>query len=170
MPWCQYSGDTNVHQRAAQHSTRSSQDCPKVLSQYMEVLLADRDVLLFANEAFYRAFTDRDMDAMARIWASEAPVCCIHPGWEAIRVRDNILGSWRSILSNPGSPAIRCRAADVVTWGDVNAVVCFEQIGQSFLIATNLFVHEAGSWRMVLHHASPTSAVPPKEEGAGAIN
>jgi hypothetical protein len=136
----------------------------------MGVLVVDRDVLLFANEAFYRAFSDRDMDAMEQIWALEAPVCCIHPGWDAIHVRDNVLESWRSILSNSGSPTIHCRAADVVTWGDVNAVVCFEQIGQNFLIATNLFVHEAGRWRMVLHHACPTSAVPPKEDDAGVIN
>ena len=136
----------------------------------MEVLMADREVLLFANEVFYQAFANRDIDAMQHIWASGTPVCCIHPGWDAIHVREYILESWHSILSNPESPTIHCRAAHVVTWGDVNAVVCFEQIGQSFLIATNLFVQEAGQWRMVLHQASPTSAKPPKEDDIGAIN
>ena len=29
--------------------------------------------VLFANEAFYRAFADRDMDAMEDLWAASAP-------------------------------------------------------------------------------------------------
>ena len=36
--------------------------------------------MLFANEAFYRAFADRDMAAMDGVWAVHAPVACIHPG------------------------------------------------------------------------------------------
>ena len=31
--------------------------------------LADREAVLFANEAFYRAFADRDIDAMDALWA-----------------------------------------------------------------------------------------------------
>ena len=128
--------------------------------------MSERDVVLFANEAFYRAFADRDMNAMEQAWATNASVCCIHPGWLAIRDRGKIMESWRSILNNPGAPDIRCRAAEVMMWGDVGAVVCFEQIGDSYLMATNLYVHEGGQWRMVHHQAGPTNAPPPGEEEA----
>ena len=36
----------------------------------MEVAVGDHDIVLFANEAFYRAFVDRDMAAMEQVWAS----------------------------------------------------------------------------------------------------
>jgi hypothetical protein len=42
--------------------------------------IADREQVLFANEAFYRAFADRDIDAMDALWARGEPVLCIHPG------------------------------------------------------------------------------------------
>ena len=86
----------------------------------MEVLLADRDVLLFANEAFYRAFTDRDMDVMEHVWASEAPVCCIHPGWEAIHGHDDVIEQYpRKLALDPkqsrvaGDPLPCCRRRDL---------------------------------------------------------
>ena len=63
-----------------------------------------RDAVLFANEAFYRAFADRDIAAMEEIWASEAPVACIHPGWSPVIGRERVLASWRAILANPASP------------------------------------------------------------------
>ncbi len=58
-----------------------------------------RDAVLFANEAFYRAFADRDIAAMEEIWASEAPVACIHPGWSPVIGRERVLASWRAILA-----------------------------------------------------------------------
>ena len=34
--------------------------------------------VLDANDAFYRAFTTRDADRMASLWAEDHPVACIH--------------------------------------------------------------------------------------------
>ena len=33
-------------------------------------------------------------------------------------------------------------------------VVCYEDVEGAFLIATNVFVHEDGTWRMAHHHAA----------------
>ncbi|HJN60958.1 MAG TPA: nuclear transport factor 2 family protein [Alphaproteobacteria bacterium] len=41
--------------------------------------MSDEQAVLDANQAFYTAFAGGDMAAMERIWAREAPVCCIHP-------------------------------------------------------------------------------------------
>ena len=43
--------------------------------------MSDEQAVLLANEAFYRAFTDRDEEAMRELWAVETEVVCIHPGW-----------------------------------------------------------------------------------------
>lgn len=123
--------------------------------------MSDLDAVLFANEAFYRAFADRDMDAMEALWAQSVSVCCIHPGWEAIYERDPILESWQAIFSGAASPAITCVAPKVYFYGDAAFVVCFEEIGGDHLIATNYFVREAGLWKMVHHQAGPTRAVIP---------
>jgi len=39
----------------------------------------DATAVLFANDTFYHAFSQRDFDAMERLWARESPVLCILP-------------------------------------------------------------------------------------------
>ena len=68
--------------------------------------MSDEQAVLDANEAFYTAFRDRDMAAMEEIWAAEAPVCCIHPGWAPLIGRTPVIESWAAILSDPGAPEI----------------------------------------------------------------
>ena len=70
--------------------------------------MTDSDAVLAANLEFYRAFTTRDLAAMDAIWARQAPVACIHPGWPALADRDAVIESWRGILSNPEAPRIVC--------------------------------------------------------------
>lgn len=118
----------------------------------------ERDVL-DANEAFYAAFRGRNVEAMTELWATSTPVSCIHPSWDALIGRDEVLSSWLAILSDASSPQIRCESstawiADGVAW-----VVCNEIIENVVLTATNVFVLEEGEWRMVHHHASPTANV-----------
>jgi hypothetical protein len=118
----------------------------------------DRDAVLFANEAFYRAFADRDVDAMEELWSRRKPVACIHPGWSPISGRDKVMASWRGILSNPQSPAITCRRPQAYMQGENAFVICFEEVEGSFLIATNYFTREAGLWKMTHHQAGPVPA------------
>ncbi|MDP6691717.1 MAG: nuclear transport factor 2 family protein [Alphaproteobacteria bacterium] len=125
--------------------------------------MTELDAVLFANEAFYRAFADRDMAAMAEVWAEHAPLSCIHPGWGLLEGRDDVLQSWEAILGNPGSPAVGCLAAKVHMQGDMAYVLCYEEIEDNYLIATNIFVHEGRRWRLVHHQAGPTAEEPPIE-------
>ncbi len=122
--------------------------------------MSEHDAILFANEAFYRAFADRDVAAMEALWAQSAPVCCIHPGWEAIHGHDDVLSSWRAILTGSSPPRIACISPQAYFFGDAAFVVCFEGIDGNYLIATNYFVREGGRWRMVHHQAGPTRFTP----------
>lgn len=121
--------------------------------------MPDREEVLFANEAFYLSFAGGDTEAMDRLWARSAAVSCIHPGWEALHGRVPVMESWRAIMQ-AGSPQIRCRDPEVALYGDVATVICFEDVQGGFLIATNVFVREGGSWRMVHHQAGPTRGAP----------
>lgn len=122
--------------------------------------MPERAALLFANEAFYRAFADRDMAAMAALWSETAMVACIHPGWGPLQGRDAVLDSWAGILANPASPDISCHDATAHVLGDSGFVICYEHIAGQFLIATNVFVRDGRLWKMVHHQGGPTSTRP----------
>lgn len=126
--------------------------------------MPEREAVLFANEAFYRAFADRDFRAMVDTWANDDPVACIHPGWPPLLGRASVMESWRRILSNPDSPKVACRHAQAFLVGDAAWVVCFEQLADQTLVATNVFRRDGSRWRLVHHQAGPCAPLPPGAE------
>jgi ketosteroid isomerase-like protein len=114
--------------------------------------------VLEANEAFYRAFAARDVEALAAGWARRAPVACLHPGWDVLDGRDEVLRSFRAILESPAAPEVRCTLAQAHLLGEAAFVTCHELVSGARLVATNLFVREDGAWRMVHHMAAPLAA------------
>lgn len=126
--------------------------------------MSDVAAVLSANRAFYRAFAARDLEAITQLWAEDAPVACVHPGWDALRERARILKSWRDILTNPGSPPVLCRNETAHVLGEVAFVICHEVIDDSYLVATNLFVRERGRWKLAHHHAGPLAQPPETAE------
>ena len=131
--------------------------------------MSEREAVLFANDAFYLCFVGEDVDGMDALWASDAPVTCIHPGWEALYGREEVLESWRSIIAG-GAPNIRCREPEVSIYGDFANVICFEEMDGGYLIATNTFVREAGQWKMVHPQAGPTRGKPAEGAAAGSVS
>ena len=123
--------------------------------------------ILEANAAFYRTFTDRDADAMRRLWAERLPVACIHPGWDALSGREEVLSSWERILSSEESPEVRCTLAEAHVLGDVALVTCHEVLEGGRLAATNVFAREDGAWRLVHHQASPMAPGQARQEAPG---
>ena len=126
--------------------------------------MSENEAVLFANEAFYHAFRGCDLEAMAEVWASEAFVTCIHPGWDAVNGRQDVLDSWESIMAGGNAPNIHCRGARAHLYDNTATVICFEEISGSFLIATNIFVREHSRWKMVHHQAGPTNATAPVDD------
>jgi ketosteroid isomerase-like protein len=121
----------------------------------MAEVITDRDAVLTANLEFYRAFTTRDLGAMDRLWAREAPVLCLHPGWTALHGRAAVMQSWRDILENPDAPHVMCHEDEATLLGAVAIVTCEEELAGGHLAATNIFVKERGAWRLVHHQAGP---------------
>lgn len=108
----------------------------------------------FANEAFYLAFEAKDYEAMAHLWSAARGVVCLHPGWPALCGREAVLESWRSILSNPHQGQVSFYGAECQQIGsDTVAVVCYEQAGDTVMVATNIFVAEDDRLRLVSHQA-----------------
>ena len=116
---------------------------------------------LFANDTFYMAFAQKDIEAMERLWAAHHPTLCIHPGWPAIAGRREILASWRRILGNPDQPGIDFYNARAGTVGDIVMVTCYEELPGSICTATNGFIAERGEMRLFHHHSGPCANPPP---------
>ncbi len=128
-------------------------------------MINERARLLFANDAFYNAFSSRDAAAMDALWARQTSVTCIHPGWQTLTSRDEVMESWRAILGNPRAPSIICRGPQAVAKGDVGLVVCYEVIGATVLAASNVFVQEGDAWLLMHHQAGPCEALPAELAG-----
>jgi ketosteroid isomerase-like protein len=116
--------------------------------------MGERDEILGANAAYYRAFAAGDFAAMSRIWAEEQ-VSCIHPGWPVLVGRSAVLESWRNILRDPAMERIECLDATAIVSGDEGRVLCVEIVGATPFAASNWFRRIGGAWRMIHHHASP---------------
>ena len=78
---------------------------PPLLAEFDD---EEREAVLSANRAFYRAFTERDAEAMDQIWAPTGAVVCLHPGQAPLHERAEIMASWRAILRHPEAPKVRC--------------------------------------------------------------
>jgi hypothetical protein len=117
----------------------------------------EADSALEANEAFYRAFNQKDTEAMDTIWSRRDDVTCVHPGWNLLASREEVIASWNAILNNPAQARIVVGGAGVTLLGHVALVLCRELVGGMPLLATNLFVREDSEWKLVHHQSGPVS-------------
>lgn len=121
--------------------------------------VSDEATVKFANDAFYAAFASRDLAAMDGLWAKRARCSCIHPGWQAVHGRAAVMQTWTAILGNPNTPHITCAQPRAYPLGDIAYVICYETVENSVLVATNVFVREDGTWRLI-HHQAGQSTLP----------
>ena len=131
---------------------------------------ATENEVLASNEAFYDAFNTRDLSAMDRLWAERSPVVCLHPGSTALHGRTQVIRSWKAILASEGAPRVAVEGPRVVMLGDTAMVLCYERVTDpatgtgAVLAATNVFVREAGEWRLVHHHSSAIGRIVQEDE------
>jgi ketosteroid isomerase-like protein len=123
-----------------------------------------------AEEAFYTAFANADLEAMMAVWLDGEAVTCIHPVGPRLSGLQAVRASWGEIFRN-GS-GLRFRLADVSRTQDALLSIhvlheCISVAGEDRerppAIATNIYQLTETGWRMILHHASPV-AVPTKPD------
>lgn len=124
-----------------------------------------------AESAFYSAFEMGDIVLMKALMADNN-VTCIHPNSMPIIGRDEVLESWRGILSNIDEPAIYPevlhRTVEGNEVGNTAIHLVAERIApdhqitseKTLVLATNIYIKQSNGWRMMLHHSS----LPPYSE------
>jgi ketosteroid isomerase-like protein len=123
----------------------------------------ERTQVLAANEAFYRAFEKKDIEAMSAIWSQGTGSLCIHPGRSVLRGWKDIRSSWELIFRNTQYLEIETDIVTTEIRDNLAYVVLVEKLlqvsggrrVQAQSVATNMFERMASKWYLVHHHGSP---------------
>ena len=123
----------------------------------------ERTEVLAVNEAFYRAFEKKDIEAMSAVWSQGSGSRCIHPGRNVIRGWKDIGYSWEQIFKSTRYLEIETEIISTEVRDAIAYVILIEKLlqvsgGRSVKaesIATNIFERMASKWYLVHHHGSP---------------
>ncbi len=116
-----------------------------------------------AEEAFYRAFQNGDLDAMMEVWSEDDDIVCIHPQGPRLVGVQQVRESWAQILQ--GSPPLRLQLSDqrgvdgdgiAIRYVNENIFLPGDEQARFTVLATNVYRRTNEGWRIILHHASPT--------------
>ena len=130
-----------------------------------------------AENAFYTAFANSDLEAMMGVWLDSDTVICIHPVGPRISGQRAVRASWSELFRNGGG--LRFRLADVSRTQDAllsihvlheYITVPGESVERAPAVATNIYQLTQDGWRMILHHASPVANPAPVERPAGKLH
>ena len=123
----------------------------------------ERIEVIAANDAFYRAFEKKDLEAMSLVWSQGTGSLCIHPGRNALRGWRDIEFSWLQIFRNTKYLEIETEIISVEIRENIAYVILIEKLlqvsggrsVQAQSMATNIFEKMASKWYLVHHHGSP---------------
>lgn len=116
-----------------------------------------------AEEAFYAAFENRNIEAMMQIWAQNHTVVCVHPQGPQLLDLESIRHSFEQIMNNSPRFSIDIDVLEEFTDGNISIRYVNEHLSTDddetgfTILATNVYKKTENGWRMVLHHASPAS-------------
>ena len=119
--------------------------------------------ILAANEAFYRAFEKKNLEAMSQVWSQGTASLCIHPGRNVLHGWKQIRDSWELIFKNTKYLEIEIEIITTEIRDTTAYIVLVERVLQASSgrtikaesIATNIFELMSGKWYLVHHHGSP---------------
>jgi ketosteroid isomerase-like protein len=124
---------------------------------------SDKETVLAANQAFYDAFSNKELASMNLLWWQGSTSLCVHPGGRVLRGWETIRASWESIFRNTDSieidlEIIKVEIDQAVAYVVVREIVLQSSRGQKLKaqsMATNIFQKMAQKWYLVHHHGSP---------------
>lgn len=135
-----------------------------------EAQATDQLAATLANDAFYKALTNADVDAMARVWLPSDTVSCAHALGGLVVGYEDVVESWRRVFIMGRATEVEIDDVRVTVKRNAAWVVCKQTVtavrggitvgGER--IATNIMQKRRGRWLFVHHHASPI--VMPDEE------
>jgi len=128
----------------------------------LKILQTDEAEVLTANQAFYQALAELNIEKMISIWWQENWISCLHPGWDLLLGWEEVMESWRNIFNSTTQMRVDIARPLVRVQGDVAWVSCVENVTSTYetgfetavMEATNILVRRNGEWRMAHHHST----------------
>jgi ketosteroid isomerase-like protein len=114
-----------------------------------------------AEEAFYEAIGEANLDALMAVWSDDEEIVCIHPTGQRMDGPVAIRQSWRAIFEH--NPRFSMRARTRTRWESVLiAVHCVAealhvhhvQTVHGLMHSTHVFLRGTHGWRLVSRHTS----------------
>src|SRR2546425_11033519 len=121
--------------------------------------MSEVEELRAANERFYKALEELDLEQMQRLWLHEPWVRCIHPGWDVLVGWEQVRESLAQIFASTGWMRVTPTECNVHVFGEVGMVACAENItasrdsdvGVAAGAATHPLLPPAPRWRERYH-------------------
>lgn len=130
-----------------------------------------------AENAFYTAFANADLDGMMEVWLESDSITCVHPVGPRLMGTQAVRASWAEMFG--AHAGLRFRLAEVSRTQDAllsihvlheYLTVPGEDHERAPVIATNIYQLTQDGWRMILHHASPIATPLAPEKPAGKLH
>ena len=125
--------------------------------------------ILDAHTAFYRALEEANLELMSSVWHQGSEISCIHPLWAPLFGPDKVMPSWQQLFTSGRSMTVEVNILAQQSSEELCIHLVRETLtpltgsrGGQPILATNSYQLIDGSWKMILHHASPTAVVEQK--------
>ena len=124
-----------------------------------------------AEDAFYAALEDGDVNQLLSVWAEADDICCLLPMYPLIQGRKDVADVFTQLFSQGHGVAL---AIEHLTWiqTDDIAIHQVEEIIQNLppetpppppFYGTNIYRKDNTGWRLIVHQNAPTPRPPPPE-------
>ena len=129
-----------------------------------------------AEDAFYEAFAQQDVEAMMQVWAQDRSIFCIHPGGPLLAGREEVAESWKQIFQAEmpfhfeREYHYRDEISGQFAISHLTETLYLRHHVVGIVLATNVYSGTDEGWRMILHHASPPPGPDAPESGTPVLH
>ena len=117
-----------------------------------------------AENHFYHAFSNCDIESMMAVWLNANEIFCVHPGCTVLVGASQIKLSWQQIFNPMSKRLFNLKTINQISAGSFCIRLVQENIyleGKNFaappIYATNIYRKIDSSWFMISHQASVSS-------------
>jgi len=124
-----------------------------------------------AEDAFYDALEEGDLDRLLSVWADSDDICCLLPMYPLIRGRRNVADVFAHLFSQGHGVALSITHIGWIETDEI-AIHQIEEAIQSPaggssppppFYGTNIYRKFDNGWRLLVHQNAPTPAPPPPD-------
>ena len=119
-----------------------------------------------AEDAYYDAIDENDLEAMMSVWEDSAETLCLLPMMPAQRGSAAIRQAWEPLLGSEFKLDMEIQHLCWIEHGDIAIHLVEEHVrspgqpGKHTVYATNVYRKADNGWRILMHQNSPTPPPP----------